>query len=86
MIRKLQLFYCHTYQFDFRGDAVGGWVCVHSTYGGLPGVCLTLICITGKDFTNAWAIMGCLQVIWGLLHIFMVIWAHLHWFKPIWGQ
>ena len=51
MIRKLQLFYCHTYQFDFRGDAVGGWVCVHS--GGLPGVCLTLICITGKDFTNA---------------------------------
>ena len=38
-------------------------------YGGLHGLCLTLTCITGKDFTNVSAIMDCLQVICGHLVI-----------------
>ena len=45
---------------------------VHTTYGGLLGLRLTLTSITGKGFTNVSAIMGCLQVICGHLVIFMV--------------
>ena len=61
MISKSELFYCHTYRFDASGDVVEGWregEFVHTTYVGLPGLCVTLTSITGKDFTNVSAIMG----------------------------
>ena len=90
MISKSEFFYCRTYEFDFSGDLVegcgGGGRVVDTLYGGLPRLCLTLACITGKDFTNIPPVMGCHQVICGHLDIFRVIWARLHWFKPIWGQ
>ena len=40
---------------------------------GLPRLCLTLTCITGKDFKNVSPVMGCLQLICGHLDIFTVI-------------
>ena len=45
---------------------------VHTMYGGLPGLYLTLTSITGKGFTNVSVIMGCLQVICGYLVVFRV--------------
>ena len=51
---------------------VGGGV-VHTTYGDIPGLCLTLTCITGKDFTNVSTIMACFQVIFDHLDIIRVI-------------
>ena len=72
MIPKSEFLYCHTYEFDFSGavEGQGGGSCTHTMYGGLPGLCLTLTCITGKDFTNVSAIMDCLQVICSHLVIF----------------
>ena len=51
---------------------MGGGV-VHTTYGDIPGLCLTLTCITGKDFTNVSTIMACFQVIFDHLDIIRVI-------------
>ena len=75
VISKSEFFYCHTYEFDFCGDVVEGWEggVVHTTYGDLPGLCLTLTCTTGKYFTNVSAIMACFQVIFDHLDIIRVI-------------
>ena len=78
IISKSEFFYCHTYEFDFSGDVVEGWGgggqgVAHAMYGDLPRLCLTLTCITGKDFTNVSPAMGCLQVICGHLNVFRVI-------------
>ena len=77
MISKSEFFYCRTYEFDFSGDLVegcgGGGRVVDTLYGGLPRLCLTLACITGKDFTNIPPVMGCHQVICGHLDTFRVI-------------
>ena len=51
------------------GKGEGG----NTKYGGLPRLCLTLTCITGKDFKNVSPVMGCLQLICGDLDIFMAI-------------
>ena len=45
----------------------------NTKYGGLPRLCLTLTCITGKDFKNVSRVMGCLQAICDHLDIFRVV-------------
>ena len=55
------------------GGGGGGRRVVHTKYGGLLSLCLTLTCITGKDFTNVSPVMGCIQVICGHLDIFSAI-------------